>query len=366
MAETSLPPATATPKRKRDDMIADMRLSLSPTPRHAKSVFSFQPPNPQPIILSNDMTEDGCSSPRSGVVQKFRDLAIEEGGERKGEGQVGGTATGSAPESGGGAAADARTLHWIGNERLAAPAATRFDFDAGTTTTQGDMQLDPDDDDGAIARKRARTLELDTVSPESTINSSLGEISNLPTRTVSVGEEAHSQLSVSIDPSIICTVEASESANFPRPIPSSSRSADSKSRARKRAGTPPLSKRKGNARSQSVKGDKEEEPMIVDPVRAALTWREDEITIYDPEDKDDDGTGINGIGFKPTAAVASYRAQKRRQQLAEYKKREESEARARRNQRRREQLGGGAEMARQHSLVRVHFSDAPPTTVMTT
>jgi hypothetical protein len=69
--------------------------------------------------------------------------------------------------------------------------------------------------------------------------------------------------------------------------------------------------------------------------RASMTWQEDEITIYDPDDSDDDGTGINGIGFKPTAAVAYARGVKRKQQLAEYRKREEREARARRSQRRR-------------------------------
>ncbi|KAJ4291340.1 hypothetical protein N0V88_006348 [Collariella sp. IMI 366227] len=58
------------------------------------------------------------------------------------------------------------------------------------------------------------------------------------------------------------------------------------------------------------------------------------ITIYDPDDSDDDGTGINGIGFKPTPAIAYSRALRRRQQLAEYKKREEREARARRSLRR--------------------------------
>ena len=72
----------------------------------------------------------------------------------------------------------------------------------------------------------------------------------------------------------------------------------------------------------------------IDPLRASLTWQDDEITVYDPNDKDDDGTGVNGIGFKPTPAIAHARALKRRQQLAEYRKREEREARARRSRRR--------------------------------
>ncbi|KAL1912607.1 hypothetical protein Sste5344_001625 [Sporothrix stenoceras] len=71
--------------------------------------------------------------------------------------------------------------------------------------------------------------------------------------------------------------------------------------------------------------------IITDPLRASLTWQDDEITVYDPNDADDDGTGVNGIGFKPTPAMAHARALKRRQQLAAYRKREEREARARRS-----------------------------------
>jgi hypothetical protein len=135
---------------------------------------------------------------------------------------------------------------------------------------------------------------------------------------------------------------------------------DSKSRSRKRSGTPPL----GISRRKSVEAV-EEAPLVVDPVRAALTWHEDEITVYDSEDKDDDGTGLNGIGFRPTPAIAYQRSQRRKKQLSEYKKREESEARAQRNQRRREALGGGSELGRHHSVVRVRFSDAEPETLIT-
>ncbi|KAI0427472.1 hypothetical protein F5Y09DRAFT_29788 [Xylaria sp. FL1042] len=350
---TPLP--VSTPKRKRDDLTADMRLAASPTPGHAaKTIFSFQPPTLHLPLHSDDPTEDGNSSPRSKVAQKFRDLAIAESGEG-----LKGTTGRGASESGGGATADiadtagaAETLASSGHEILAAPDLTRFNFDAGTTVAQADTQLDADDEDTAAARKRPKTFELDT----STLDPA--------THRLFVDDPInHHRLSVSVDSDF----KAGKSGGLQKSYPSINRLADSKSRSRKRTGTPPpSSKRKGNAQSQSAKHDDEEETVIVDPVRAALTWHEDEITVYDPDDKDDDGTGINGIGFKPTAAVAYRRAQKRRQQLAEYKKREESEARARRNQRRRGQLGGGTEMARRHSIVRVHFSDAPPTTVMTT
>ncbi|KAH3970933.1 hypothetical protein HBI23_213440 [Parastagonospora nodorum] len=81
------------------------------------------------------------------------------------------------------------------------------------------------------------------------------------------------------------------------------------------------------------------------PPPSALTWHEGEITghLVDPStDPDDDGTGLNGIGFRPTAAMAYARSQKRRQQLNEWKARETREARAKRHDRRRRGAGGTA------------------------
>lgn len=101
----------------------------------------------------------------------------------------------------------------------------------------------------------------------------------------------------------------------------------------------------------------EDEDDVVDPVRAALTWREDEITIYDPNDEDDDGTGINGIGFKPTPALAHARALRRRQQMAEYRKREEGDARARRSQRRSGDIVLSAQSKKKSTARRVRFID---------
>ncbi|KAK5625136.1 hypothetical protein RRF57_000852 [Xylaria bambusicola] len=346
MAEPTLP-LTATPKRKRDDLTAEWRLPASPTPGHAaKTVFSFQPPKLQSPVRLGHPTEDGSSSPRSKVAQKFRDLAIEESRDApKGT-------TGGSPESGGGVTTAAETLDLKGHERLVAPDVTRFTFDAGTTAAYADMQLDLDEDDPAAARKRPKTLELDGTDPNSVL---------------SVDGLIGHGLSAPVNETAASAPPVHNSSNLRNSYSSINRPTESKSRSRKRTGTPPpSSRRKTQGQSQSKMVDEEEELVIVDPVRAALTWREDEITIYDPKDKDDDGTGINGIGFKPTAAVAYQRAQKRRQQLAEYKKREESEARAKRNQRRREQPGEGAGMTRKHSIVRVHFSDTPPTTIMTT
>ena len=70
----------------------------------------------------------------------------------------------------------------------------------------------------------------------------------------------------------------------------------------------------------------------------SLTWQDSEITghLIDPSnDPDDDGTGLNGIGFRPTPAIAYARSQRRRQQVMEWKAREAREARQKRLEGRR-------------------------------
>lgn len=125
---------------------------------------------------------------------------------------------------------------------------------------------------------------------------------------------------------------------------------------KKRSGTPPLKAKTSLVQEHEAESDGEDEVDITDPVRAALTWHDDEITIYDPDDEDDDGTGVNGVGFKPTPAVAHARAMRRRQQLAEYRRREESDARAQRNQRRKD--GAAARHEDKLSARKVRFTEA--------
>lgn len=70
---------------------------------------------------------------------------------------------------------------------------------------------------------------------------------------------------------------------------------------------------------------------------SALTWQDNEITGHelDATSPDDDGEGINGIGFRPTPAMAYARSQKRKQQVEGWRAREAREARQRRIERRR-------------------------------
>ncbi|KAL8874455.1 MAG: hypothetical protein Q9174_000200 [Haloplaca sp. 1 TL-2023] len=66
-----------------------------------------------------------------------------------------------------------------------------------------------------------------------------------------------------------------------------------------------------------------------------LWWADAEITGHNPTDPADDGYGINGVGFIPTPAMASARAERRKRQVAEWKNREAREARQRRSEARR-------------------------------
>ncbi|KAF1984072.1 hypothetical protein K402DRAFT_396005 [Aulographum hederae CBS 113979] len=59
-------------------------------------------------------------------------------------------------------------------------------------------------------------------------------------------------------------------------------------------------------------------------------WQDSEITGHLFTDPDDDGYGMNGIGFKATPALAWARSQRRRQQVQEWRAREAREERRRR------------------------------------
>ncbi|EEA20780.1 hypothetical protein TMatcc_000771 [Talaromyces marneffei ATCC 18224] len=83
-------------------------------------------------------------------------------------------------------------------------------------------------------------------------------------------------------------------------------------------------------KSRRKKSPPPDESVILD----SLTWDDSEITGHNPTDPNDDGYGINGIGFKPTAAIAWARSQQRQKQVTEWKNREAREAREKRRERR--------------------------------
>jgi hypothetical protein len=81
---------------------------------------------------------------------------------------------------------------------------------------------------------------------------------------------------------------------------------------------------------------------------SALTWQDSEITGHLALDPDDDGYGINGIGFKPTPAQIYARSQRRRQQVMEWRNREAKEARQRRAEERKVRGGGRVGLGHAH------------------
>ncbi|TEA18390.1 hypothetical protein C8034_v011148 [Colletotrichum sidae] len=338
----AFPTPTATPKRKRND--GDRSLS----PIYTSSEFSFQLPEAQ-----ND--EDGNASPRSKVVQKFRGLALNGGGGGVAQQHNTGTA----------------------RQRQGAYDPTRDVEDHGIYN-----------DDPFTSRKRFKVPEVEMTDADDaqTIHIPDPEVGSRPLLApkpmvtfVTATEAADANPPITTTAINVGAVMTAQ-ATWQRPQHLASRLQDGKGRGRRRAGTPPLRgcKKKTTvggsaaAAAQAAQAEEDTEPQIVDPVRAALTWKDDEITVYDPEDQDDDGTGINGVGFMPTAAMAYARTQKRRLQLAEYRKREESEARARRNQRRRGS-GAGINMKSDSKATsgggggvrKVRFMESEPSTIVT-
>lgn len=128
----------------------------------------------------------------------------------------------------------------------------------------------------------------------------------------------HQQFSVAdTKDKLPATPTRSPSKRRPTPSPSKQQEHGSPSNSRKQRFSPPLT-----------------EANLEDP----FTWHDDEITGHDPSDPTDDGYGINGVGFKPTAAMAWARSQKRQKQVSEWKTREAREAREKRRERRNDDI----------------------------
>ena len=68
---------------------------------------------------------------------------------------------------------------------------------------------------------------------------------------------------------------------------------------------------------------------------ALLFWRDDEIVGYYSDDPEDDGEGVNGIGYRQSMAERRVIERKRQAQIREWRTREAAEDRARRGNRRR-------------------------------
>ncbi|KAG8163004.1 hypothetical protein KVR01_007482 [Diaporthe batatas] len=326
----------STPKRKRADAAG------GDVPSQIDIHFSFD--------VSQGLLSDGGDSPRTKVAHRFRGLALADSG-------------------GGAAAADGPLLH-----------DTEPDPGRHTTHGGGEHEMEVDEDESKM-RKRSKLTPPSGPSdeppqlnhhalspaaqpqpqpqPQLQLSARRDEIPETPATTRTEPQAAAGPETVTFPPgdrhvlfrpNVPCAQPTPESApplaDAPAKAPSSkqpkqppaanNRALESlKTKGRRRSGTPPLVASASKLASADTQPGGDAAAQVIDPIRAALTWHEDEITVYDPDDEDDDGVGINGIGFKPTPAIAYARTMKRRQQLAEYKKREEREARARRSSRRR-------------------------------
>lgn len=351
--------------------------------------FSFDMNGPIPVPPS------GSSSPRTNVAHRFRGLALADHGPVTGSGpsgpSLGQVGPAGAHQSGAGAAFGGGGVGVV----LAAAHHDNAIAKPASSHSNSSMHMDVDENE-AMMRKRTRiSPSTELIDGPLRISSPRAEITETPvvpktqppgaadaTFQLPTTEPAKSAATTThfvFDQAIFTSSpRSSPSKIFTQqpPLAPSNRPVDAvKTRVRKRAGTPPLMVgRKTTTTTTQTNNDTptddEARPAeITDPIRAALTWHEDEITVYDPEDEDDDGVGINGIGFKPTPAIAYARTMKRRQQLAEYRKREEREARARRNLRRRgsPERQTSATRNRSDSAARkVRFTEAEPSMMIET
>lgn len=328
---------TSTPKRKRAQLLTD---DVSDTDASPFSKFSFHVTTPPSSV------DDGSASPRTKVAHKFRGLVLDGGGG------VALRGTAHAGQHG-------RSLRSPDRERRPTGEAMDVDME-GEAYVRKRVKLPDGEMENTqaldVAGSRTGGAEL-----QGTFHDGIA-LSNPEIRIPGGGDSAsliqqqaalQTPNGAALDPTLVKPLEPTATSSKKHATGAAASSArqraELKSSHRKQASTPPLhaAHRPGPhpGRSSSPSTVDQDHPSggtaapapdsVVDPLRASLTWHEDEITVYDPDDSDDDGTGINGIGFKPTPAMAYARTVRRRQQLAEYRKREEREARARRNQRRR-------------------------------
>ncbi|KAL2020314.1 hypothetical protein VTK56DRAFT_8542 [Thermocarpiscus australiensis] len=301
----------STPKRKRIQMLNNDLPELNTTKHFTFDVHST--------------IDDGNASPRTRVAHRFRGLALEGGVRDSGGGRI---RTSPPPPDLSMASNDMEDAR---QKRIKLADTEMRDADslvvvanladaAGETT----LQLRGD-------RKQSRA---ETGSPTRLRQLPESIRFALDAAVVGQSETVANTGNTGLDPDVDSSPGAAAKDGMLFALPTPSQSPDpgkphNRSTVR-RAEVLPL-----GPKPKQISASDPNEPIITDALRASLTWHDDEITVYDPDDSDDDGTGINGIGFQPTPAMAYARTMRRRQQVAEYRKREESEARARRSQRRR-------------------------------
>ncbi|CAI4214699.1 unnamed protein product [Parascedosporium putredinis] len=326
MTELLHPPPQMTPKRKRTDPppLSPARSRIASSPR-ADSAFTFQLPTrsiqrPSPFPDLRETGEpadspDAAESPASsGVVRQFRGLAVlDSGSGRAGGGQNddgneddGQDDDGEDSEGGGRSGANCK----INDE------------------SKGVAPLLEQGDEGLVARKR---LKRDDDNGDDGGSDSPAPTTMMNIDQVTSSQQQHPYLA----PRAATAVWPLPTAlpNAEPSLPSSASTLLSEPAQVTESDPPPIQDLQGGEDAAAAttgaatstptmipQGEDDEDSEIVEPIRAALTWREEEITVYDPEDKDDDGAGMDGVGFQPPPAIARAIALKKRQQLLAYKK----------------------------------------------
>ena len=279
------------------------------------------------------VAEADTGSPRTKVAYHFQGLQLEDGGE-------------------------------VGKLSLDSmrPSLEKLVARSDTTTIGGAL------DESAVRKRlkvlgRGRSPTIRNVEiPETPLakSASFG-ITFGPERTIDpIIEDRARQVTLQneIDPAIFHSSpkpqSRSKTSNLTRAYPSINRLSDSKSRIKlARKETYPLF---GAADASIELAASNRHAEMTDQGQAQMTWRVDEITGHNPTDPDDDGEGINGIGFRPTKAEAESRGLRRKRQMEEYKSREAREARARRSERRGD--GGRGSHEEREVERRVRFMEA--------
>jgi hypothetical protein len=351
--------APSTPKRKRAGKTTTVGAEAAAVPK-----FSFRSTPDDAMdaaAAAEEVVPEGCQTPRSSMAMRFRGLALEGGGGGDNNNDV------------------AHARRGVGSRATLGNAADD-DTNASVTTTTTTIASRPDNDDEmADASHNTRTMrkrqrvprapsaepakQQPSPSPEDapalssspvpvpivpfaagrrpSLQRSLPSINRFPQPKVRPGQAPSPPAETTSSPDGTMDEMTTAKTLVKRGQRQPKKPVASKTHTTKVGGiSPPTSP---DESCDDADDDDELAAHIVDPLRASLTWHEDEITVYDPDDSDDDGLGFDGVGFKPSPLVAEARAAKRRQQLLEYRRREESEARDRRSQRRRAAAAAAAE-----------------------
>lgn len=196
----------------------------------------------------------------------------------------------------------------LGSYSPHAAVAGRF----GELAIRGDLLSDPGTLTANPRRGSLALPALEACEPDS------HELKNMPEALPATSSEPGDRQVLQFEP---------PATQDPTPLLNSPSKKKSATFSRKNLNPSSPSKRKQRLSPPLADTPSEEDPLV---------WHDSEITGHNPSDPTDDGYGINGIGFKPTASIAWERSQKRQKQVAEWKNREAREARERRRERRRD------------------------------